>query len=114
MSDRDPQTASWHLDKRVNISIIFAIIMQTIAGSYWVGVVSQRVAQTETWITANSLGQARLAVLESQMNDIRATLNRIEGRLDGNKPIPQSAPEGPPATFFFDGDLLRYGGPHLP
>lgn len=114
MTPHDPATASWHLDKRVNLSIIFALIAQAAIFAYWVGGVSQRVAHNEAWVAANSPSQARLAVLESQMDDIRDTLNRIEGRLDGTRPIPNSAPFVAPPDYFFDGLFNQYYGPHMP
>ena len=78
----DPATSQWHLDKRVNISIIFAIVLQTFAGSYWVGGLASQVAAHDTWIQANNRSDARLSVLEAQLNQMQDTLGRIERRLD--------------------------------
>lgn len=82
MSGSDPATSQWHLDKRVNISIIFAIVLQTFAGSYWVGTLATRVTAHDAWIQANNRSDARLSVLEAQLNQMQDTLSRIERRLD--------------------------------
>jgi hypothetical protein len=86
MTTHDPATSAWHLDKRVNLSIIIALVFQAAVFSFWVGVLSQRVDSHDIWIAANIRSDARLSVVEAQINAMQSTLLRIEGRMDGSYP----------------------------
>lgn len=75
---------SWHLDKKVPISIIVSLLLQCAALIWWANGItkdsedhSRRLAQIES-----QRASERLAALESQMIDSRGSLSRIEGKLD--------------------------------
>lgn len=75
----------WHLDKRVPIALIFAILVQTAAIFMWVGALSSRVSELE--IKANramDIGD-RVIRVESDVSYMRNSVERIEKKLDTQK-----------------------------
>lgn len=74
--------SGWHLDKRVPISIILALIAQTVAGAMWVGALNQRVEQTERWIQENRDLTSEIGVLNERTTLVLSALARIDARLD--------------------------------
>jgi hypothetical protein len=71
----------WHLDKSVPIGLIAAILLQTAAAIWWSATISARVDSLEAVALDNKTTGPRLAVLESQLADIKAALLRIEARI---------------------------------
>src|SRR5262249_6440820 len=71
----------WHLDRRVPIALLAAILMQTAAFGFWVGGLVARVGHVEQWQTENPRVDARLAVLESQTAEIMRIVGRLESRM---------------------------------
>lgn len=76
-----PRAVSWHLDKRVPVALLAAILVQSAAFGFWVGGLAARVVHIEQWQSDNRSVDARLAVLETQTAEIRRMLARIEDRL---------------------------------
>lgn len=76
-----PPGQPWHLDKSVPIGLIAAILLQTAAAIWWSATISARVDQLEAVALDNKTTGPRLAVLESQLTDIKAALLRIEARI---------------------------------
>jgi hypothetical protein len=72
---------SWHLDKRVNLSIIFAILMQTALALWWASAINTRVDVLER--AANTaVGQdSRIVRLETKMDSIFQSLSEIKSLL---------------------------------
>lgn len=66
----------WHLDKKVPIALIGAIILQTIAGGVWLGSIQERVARNERDISSASDQGERLARIETLLETIEARLDR--------------------------------------
>jgi Tfp pilus assembly protein PilO len=81
MSQQDPATGPWHLDKRVPVALLLAIVIQTFGVGWWAASISERVSSLESTRTEDKGTGSRLAVLESQMNDIKSSLQRIESQL---------------------------------
>ena len=77
----DFEKQPWHLDKSVPIGLIAAILLQTAAAIWWSATISARVDQLEAVALDNKSTGPRLAVLESQLADIKAALLRIEARI---------------------------------
>ncbi len=77
----DPATGPWHLDKRVPVALILAIVAQTFGWGWWAASISERVTALELWRSDSKDAAARLAVLESQIADIKDILRRIETQL---------------------------------
>ena len=62
----DPQTQSWHVDRRVPIALITAIMIQSGGAIWWAATTTGRLSAIET-------------LVNSSMNN---RLNRIEDKLD--------------------------------
>ena len=81
MADRE----EWHLDKKVPISIIIALVLQTFGfvaiGSAWKAEVESRLAVVEKQVDERKNQGDRLIVLEEQLRFIKESLTRIEVRL---------------------------------
>lgn len=92
MSTNDPAAAPWHLDKRIPVALILTILAQTFAAGVWLSSLNSRVAalelseagrpaRLEVW----NNDRARLAVVESNLVEIRRSLTRIEDRLEASQ-----------------------------
>lgn len=73
--------AQWHLDRRVPIALIVAILVQTAGLGFWVGGLVARVGHVEEWQAQNARVDARLAVVESQTAEIMRIVGRLESRM---------------------------------
>ena len=71
----------WHLDRRVSVALILMIIAQTFGWGWWSASVAERVMSLELWRSDSKGTDSRLAVLESQIADIKDILRRIESQL---------------------------------
>ena len=80
-----PETEEWHLDKKVPISIIAALLLQTFGfvaiGSAWKAEVESRLTAVEKQVDERKNQGDRLIVLEEQLRFIKESLTRIEVRL---------------------------------
>ena len=80
----------WHLDRRVPVVIIVAMVLQVGAFGFWVGNIANQVQMHETWIRERTSLDARMAVLEQQVKDIKEILYRIEGRVTQRNIAPET------------------------
>lgn len=77
-----PVPSGWHLDKKVPLALIFAIIVQT-GGAIWaLAALSQRVTSIETALSASIDQPARIVRVETQMEGVRDTLKEMNDKLD--------------------------------
>lgn len=74
----------WHLDKKVPIAFIVTLLVQCATMIWWANGITKdsedhnrRIAQIEAQRT-----NERIGILESQVNDARGALSRIETKLD--------------------------------
>ena len=74
------------VDTRVTIAILVTICLEAMAGLLWVGAAAQRLTVLEASVTAQQPITERMARIETQMAGVRATLDRIEVRLDREVP----------------------------
>ena len=81
----EPQE-SWHLDKKVPIALIGALMFQTAAFGVWMGSLQERVNMVEAWQGKNDRLDTRLSVVESQLGNVQAILLRIENKIDRSQP----------------------------
>lgn len=81
----DFTTGPWHLDKRVPVALILVIVAQTFGWGWWAASISERVTSLELWRSDSKDAAARLAVLESQIADIKDILRRIESQLTNER-----------------------------
>jgi hypothetical protein len=74
----EPQDNKWHLDRKVPLALIFAIIVQTIILVSWVSVLGERVSSLERARDATAPQSDRLTRVEVKIEGIQATTERIE------------------------------------
>jgi len=77
----DPATGPWHLDKRIPVALILAIFAQTGAGFWWASSISERVTALENWRNDSKEVAADIAVVKSQITDIKKAVERIDDKL---------------------------------
>lgn len=84
------QKEEWHLDKKVPIGIILALVLQTISffviATSWKTTVDGRLGRLEEIVSDNKSQGDRIIILEQQLTFIAASLKRIEDRLSINDP----------------------------
>ncbi len=81
MTDKDPGADQWHLDKRIPIALVVAIIVQTASIMFWVGSIDTRVAMLEGAQAANTDVRERVIRIEEQLKHIREGIDRLaDGR----------------------------------
>lgn len=77
---------SWHLDKKVPLGIIFAIIMQTVTlvaiGTSWKTQTDSRLEALEKTDLGRASHAERLTILEQKFNYIQQSLERIEKNIE--------------------------------
>ena len=85
----DQPDSQWHLDKRVPIGIIAAIVFQTVAfvalGSQWMAKMELRVDAVERALDDRKTQGDRLIVLEQKLGFISETVSSIARKLDNLK-----------------------------
>lgn len=69
--------------KKIPMALIVALTVQTIGGLVWAGGAAARIATLEERVAEQRLVAERLARLEEQSVATRASLGRIEDRLEG-------------------------------
>lgn len=74
MPDQNPLTG-WHLDKKVPLALIFALVMQTGAFAMWVGSINTRVDALEN-------RQVALEDLRDRMIRVEVLLEALVERVD--------------------------------
>lgn len=78
MTVREP----WHLDKKVPIALILAIVMQTAGAIWWAASLEARLARTEEMLLQQKDDPVRLARLEGFRDELLRRLDRWEAKLD--------------------------------
>lgn len=69
-------------EPRVTIALGGALVMQAVAGLVWAGAAAERLEQLERRVDASAELRVRTARLEEQSAHIRATVVRIENKID--------------------------------
>ena len=72
-------------DRTLSFGIIVTLAVQTAGALMWAGAADARLSHVETNIAAHPAISERLARMEAQMDMARASLTRIEHRLDQNQ-----------------------------
>jgi len=68
--------------RKIPVALIAALVLQTIGGLVWAGGAAARIATLEERVGEQRLVAERLARLEAQGEATRATVDRIERRLE--------------------------------
>lgn len=69
--------------RRVPVGLVVALVVQTIGGLIWAGGAAARIGTLEQQVASQGQVAERLARLEEQGKAMRASLERIERRLEG-------------------------------
>jgi short subunit dehydrogenase-like uncharacterized protein len=72
----------WRLDRQVSIGLLVAVALQAAAALMWAGRASARIDDLRQRLDAQAPVAERLARLETQAAATRASLARIESKLD--------------------------------
>ena len=90
--DQVMQKEEWHLDKKVPIGIVLALVVQTVSffvvATSWKTSVDGRLERLEEIVSDNKSQGDRIIILEQQLTFIAASLKRIEDRLSISDPKP--------------------------
>ena len=73
-------------DKKVPAALVAAFLLQTAGALFWAGSAAERIASLERTLTRDEAAIERVAVLEDEVADMKATLARIENKLDQKPP----------------------------
>lgn len=85
MTDISHLGEPWHLDKRIPLAMIGAILIQTGAAFWWASSINERVVALESWRQDTKGFSADIAVVKSQIADLKAILGRIEMQLSNDR-----------------------------
>ena len=81
-------TEGWHLDKKVPITIIVALALQTLGfiyvGTAWKTEIDFRVNNLEQLNNDRKSQEGRIIAVEQQLNYITDSLKRIEAKLESS------------------------------
>lgn len=90
MGEREMPTRDdhWHLDKRVPLAMIAALIMQTFAIAWWASATSERVTTLERRMDAAAPQADRLTRVEVKLETVQSGIDEIK-QLIRNRIAPQ-------------------------
>jgi short subunit dehydrogenase-like uncharacterized protein len=75
----------WRLDRQISVAVLLAVSLQAAAALMWAGRASARIDDLRQRLDAQAPVAERLARLETQADATRASLARIESKLDGDR-----------------------------
>ena len=78
-------TGGWHLDKRVPIALIFAIIFQSITALWWAANIDNRMLTAERQLSEMHPLTSQIPVIQNDIGYIKAGILRIESKLDNHQ-----------------------------
>ncbi len=71
----------WHLDKRIPVTLIATLIIQTVAIGIWLGTLQARLNYVENALDRRDSDASRLAVVETTVTSLDRTLQEIKVEL---------------------------------
>lgn len=71
--------------RKIPVAVIAALAVQTVGGLVWAGGAAARITTLEAQVGEQRLVAERLARLEAQGEAVRASVARIERRLEGGE-----------------------------
>lgn len=78
MVNRTDDDGAWHLDKKVPLALIFAILVQTAMGFWWASGLTERVVVLERGAVNSAPQGDRLTRVEVKVDGVQRTLDKIE------------------------------------
>lgn len=76
------ENTGWRIDRHVPVALVVTILLQTGAALIWSGAAAERLSALELRAARTDEMVERTARLEEQSNAMRASLVRIEEKLD--------------------------------
>lgn len=76
------ENSGWRIDRHVPVALVLTIAVQTGAALMWSGAAAERLTALEVRSARTDEVVERTARLEEQSKDMRASLARIEAKLD--------------------------------
>lgn len=68
----------WHLDKRVPVALIVAILLQTFGFGFWLATQNARIERLEEFARDNKTVVTDMSVVTNRLFNIERSLQRIE------------------------------------
>lgn len=81
-----PSPNRWRLDRQVSTAVLVAVALQAATALMWTGRASARIDDLQRRLDAQAPVAERLARLEEQAGATRASLDRIEAKLERRAP----------------------------
>lgn len=72
------------IEKKVTISLIVAILVQTGGALVWAGSAAERISDVEAELNERRSVSERLVRVEAHLEGVRAQLSRIERQMEAN------------------------------
>jgi hypothetical protein len=86
LTDPMTQDRHWHLDRRVPLAMITAIMMQTGVFIWWAAQLSERVNTLERGAITTAPNSERITRMEVRLEGIGQTVQRIERLIEMKNP----------------------------
>ena len=81
----DPASESWHLDKRIPVALILALLAQFGGGVWWISSIESRVTFLEKQAIIVNTVPIDISGMKEQLRGIEKSLERVEKYIDGTK-----------------------------
>lgn len=90
MTDMAHDRQPWHLDKRIPLALIGAVLIQT-GGAFWyASSINERVSSLESWRTDTKSVAADIASIKANVEALKDSMDDVKERLrDGKMNYPQ-------------------------
>jgi hypothetical protein len=75
------ENEGWHLDKKVPLTLIAAILFQTAGFAYWAASQESRITVLENWVNQNTNISEELGKIQTNQTWLMRTLEKIENKL---------------------------------
>lgn len=80
-SDPRPLERGWVVDKRIPLAMILNLTLQILVAGLWFGRTEARLDRLDAWVGQNQATDRRLAVIESRLDVVHESLDKIERHL---------------------------------
>lgn len=76
----DPASGDWHIDKRIPVALLIALLLQAAGIIWWAAGINARVAVLESSLLTSRENGERLVRIEATVDGINQRLVRMEDR----------------------------------
>lgn len=74
--------AHWTIDKKLPVGFFIGLALQTAVFAFWIGGLSEKVENNTTAIRDKQSDTSRIAVMESKVDDLSASIARLTNTID--------------------------------